>query len=174
MVVVTVREGCWLIIFQYRLLQLSTDCLCDYSSVPWSIPLVSPLLGPPCRPLHATFNTKVVSPTYFNLGPWMAGGDTSDNLRHFARFCKCILGHTPIGEYRERFFNQEGTDVRCACDVAFKSWHHLLSRCVRLKHTVGTHSRGAMPKQVAEVSNFLKENPEVFAFRTLPPSLGIR
>ncbi len=117
--------------------------------------------------------TEALMPTYVNLGPWMTGGDTSDDPRHFARFCRCILGHAPIGEYRERFFNQEGDDVRCACGAAFESRHHLLTRCMRFKHTVGTHPQGAMPKQVAGLSNFLKTNPEAFAFRTSQPSSGI-
>ncbi len=42
---------------------------------------------------------KALMPTYFNLGPWMTRGDTSDDPRHFAHFCQCILGHAPIGEY---------------------------------------------------------------------------
>ncbi len=116
---------------------------------------------------------KALTLTYFNLGPWMARADTSDDPWHFACFCRCILDHALIGSYREHFFTQQVYNYGCSCGVAFESRHHLLSRCVRFRHTVGTHPYGVMPNQVAEVSNFLKENQMAFAFRSPLPNLGI-
>lgn len=49
--------------------------------------------------LPLTKDRKVISPTYFNLGPWLSGEENLEDPKLFAHFCRCILGHAPINEY---------------------------------------------------------------------------
>ena len=116
-----------------------------------------------------TWKSKKVSVT-----PTVKGGGSW--LRHMkkkgqkttSRFCRAILGHAPIGQYRHRFFPREHLSPACKCGAPVESQYHVL-RCPRWEEF--SPWRGATPRKVLieDFSEFIVEAVWAFEF---PPEPG--
>ncbi|KAF5318585.1 hypothetical protein D9619_010813 [Psilocybe cf. subviscida] len=87
-------------------------------------------------------------------GPWikLAGSDNA----LFARMCRCVLNHAPIGSYYARFNIDSPT--HCSCGQR-QNREHILAYC----HQYTRISIDA-PALGAGLVRFLKDNPSAFAF----------
>ncbi|KAF5319438.1 hypothetical protein D9619_008864 [Psilocybe cf. subviscida] len=87
-------------------------------------------------------------------GPWikLAGSDNA----LFARMCRCVLNHAPIGSYYTRFNIDSPT--QCSCGRR-QDREHILVYC---RQYTRTSDEG--PALGAGLVRFLKENPSAFAF----------
>ena len=107
-------------------------------------------------------NFNIIEPFYAKGGPWLQAFSHSNLL------CVCtsraITNHTPIGEYRLRFFPRE--EFKCLCGLyPIKSWRHILHDCRRFN--------GYWNPRWDSLSHFvmfLKANPNTFAFIDNPYS----
>jgi len=71
-------------------------------------------------------NEKVLKPTYSKGGSWLLYIGISNSV--CARFTCMMLGHAPIGEYRQRFF--PNTPIHCPCEEAdVKTREHIFMQC---------------------------------------------
>jgi len=69
-----------------------------------------------------------IEPSYTKGGPWIENFGFSNSL--CARATRAITNHTPIGEYRLRFFPRE--EFSCPCRVyPIETRHHILYDCTR-------------------------------------------
>ena len=107
-------------------------------------------------------NFNIIEPFYAKGGPWLQAFSYSNSL------CACtsraITNHTPIGEYRLRFFPRE--EFKCPCGLyPIKSRRHILHDCRRFNGYWN-------PRQdsLSHFVMFLKANPNTFAFIDNPYS----
>ena len=65
-------------------------------------------------------DNNLIKPSYINSGSWLK------HFRHSNSLCiRAIVNHTPIGEYRLRFFPRE--EFKCLYSLyPIKSRHHIL------------------------------------------------
>ena len=71
-------------------------------------------------------NEKVLKPTYSKGGSWLLYIEISNSI--CARFTRMMLGHAPIGEYRQRFF--PNTPIHCPCGEAdVETREHIFMQC---------------------------------------------
>jgi len=71
-------------------------------------------------------NEKVLKPTYSKGGSWLPYIGISNSV--CARFTCMMLGHAPIGEYRQRFF--PNTSIHCPCGEAdVEMREHIFMQC---------------------------------------------
>jgi hypothetical protein len=103
---------------------------------------------------------KRLLPSATKGGPWLREAGESNSL--FARMCRCILNHAPIGSYYERFAFEQATSCP-ACGAPFESRSHILTYCPKYK-------RGLPVKSIHGLIHFLIENPQAFSFRPRPPA----
>jgi len=69
-----------------------------------------------------------IEPSYIKDGPWLQAFGYLNLL--CARATRAITNHTPIGEYRLRFFPNE--DFKCPCgNYSIESRRHILHNCMR-------------------------------------------
>ena len=101
-------------------------------------------------------NYNIIEPAYTKEGPWLQVFSHSNSL------CACatraITNHTPIGEYRLRFFPNE--DFKCPCsNYPIKTRRHILHECTRF-------NRYWNPRRdsLSHFTMFLIANPYAFAF----------
>ena len=101
-------------------------------------------------------NLNAIEPSYVKEGPWLQALEQSNSL------CMCtmraITNHTPIEEYRLRFFPRE--EFQCPCSMyPIKSRRHILHDCSRF-NSYWNPRRDSLSYFVM----FLKTNPNMFAF----------
>ena len=73
-------------------------------------------------------NLNAIEPSYVKEGPWLQALEQSNSL--CTRATRAITNHTPIREYRLRFFPRE--EFKCLCSVyPIKSRRHILHNCSR-------------------------------------------
>ena len=101
-------------------------------------------------------NLNAIEPSYVKEGPWLQALEQSNSL------CMCtmraITNHTPIEEYRLRFFPRE--EFQCPCSMyPIKSRRHILHDCSRF-NSYWNPRRDSLSYFVI----FLKTNPNMFAF----------
>ena len=94
-------------------------------------------------------------------GPWLEYGGRNNSL--FARMCRCITGHAPIGSYYERFNIQAATS--CPCGARLQTRFYLLSSC-RLNRWP------EVPSRLFELVEYLERNPGAFAFTAPQEGVG--
>ncbi|CAA7267561.1 unnamed protein product [Cyclocybe aegerita] len=94
-----------------------------------------------------------LQPSYLNGGPWLS--TFGHSITEFARVCRCITGHAPIGAYYHRFKINEPHG--CTCGAALQSHQHILF-CCRDRYSVH------YPHFLGDIASFLKYNPTVFGF----------
>ncbi|CAA7264634.1 unnamed protein product [Cyclocybe aegerita] len=104
---------------------------------------------------------RLLQPSYLNGGPWLS--TFGHSITEFARVCRCITGHAPIGAYYCRFKINEPHG--CTCGAAVQSCQHILF-CCRDRYSVH------YPRFLGDIAAFMKYNPTAFGF-TRDPS-GVR
>jgi len=109
-------------------------------------------------------NYEDIEPSYIKGGPWLQAFSHSNSL------CTCatraITNHTPIGEYRLRFFPNE--DFKCSCgNYLIESRRHILHNCMRFNGYWN-------PRRdlLCHFVMFLIANPKAFAFIDNPHSVA--
>ena len=97
-----------------------------------------------------------VNPTYMKDGPWLKQIGHSNSL--CARATRVITNHTPIGEYKLRFFPRENFSYPCRT-YPIESRHHIL-------HEYRRYSNYWNPNResLSHFASFLKYNPRAFSF----------
>ncbi|CAA7264623.1 unnamed protein product [Cyclocybe aegerita] len=104
---------------------------------------------------------QLLQPSYLNGGPWLS--TFGHSITEFARVCRCITGHTPIGAYYRCFKINEPHG--CTCSAALQSCQHILFRC-RDRYSVH------YPRFLGDIAAFMKYNPTVFGFNRDPSGVG--
>ena len=97
-----------------------------------------------------------ITPSHVKDRPWLQAFGHSNSL--CARTMRAITNHTPIREYRLRFFPRE--EFKCPCSVyPIESRRYILYDCSRFNGYWN-------PRQdsLSHFVMFLKANPNVFAF----------
>ncbi|CAA7269286.1 unnamed protein product [Cyclocybe aegerita] len=104
---------------------------------------------------------QLLQPLYLNGGPWLS--TFGHSITEFARVCRCITGHAPIGVYYRRFKINEPHG--CTCGAALQSCQHVLFRC---------HDRYSVhyPHFLGDIASFMKYNPMAFGFNQDPSGVG--
>ncbi|CAA7261915.1 unnamed protein product [Cyclocybe aegerita] len=104
---------------------------------------------------------RPLQPSYLNGGPWLS--TFGHSITEFARVCRCITGHVPIGAYYHRFKINEPHG--CTCGAALQSRQHILFRC---------HDRYSVhyPRENGDIALFMKYNPTAFGFNRDPSGVG--
>ncbi|CAA7258942.1 unnamed protein product [Cyclocybe aegerita] len=74
---------------------------------------------------------RPLQPSYLNGGPWLS--TFGHSITEFARVCRCITGHAPIGAYYHCFKINEPHG--CTCGAALQSRQHVLF-CCRNRYSV--------------------------------------
>ena len=101
-------------------------------------------------------NSCFIKPSYVKGGPWLQSFGHSNSL--CAHVSRAITNHTPIGEYRLRFFPRE--EFKCLCSVySIESRRHILHDCRRF-NSYWNLRRDTLSHFVM----FLESNPNAFAF----------
>ena len=97
---------------------------------------------------------RPVKPTTVKGGPWLQLIGKDPQL--FARMCRCILNHAPIGAYYLRYNISE--PIRCPCGrVAVQTRAHMLHSCPLISY------RGS-PDTIGQLADLLRLNPLAFGF----------
>ncbi|CAA7263239.1 unnamed protein product [Cyclocybe aegerita] len=104
---------------------------------------------------------RLLQPSYLNGGPWLS--TFGHSITEFARVCRCITGHAPIGAYYHRFKINEPHG--CTCGAALQSRQHILFRC-------HDHYSVHYPRFLGDIASFMKYNPTVFGFTWDPSGVG--
>ncbi|CAA7261909.1 unnamed protein product [Cyclocybe aegerita] len=104
---------------------------------------------------------RPLQPSYLNGGPWLS--TFGHSITEFARVCRYITGHAPIGAYYCRFKINEPHG--CTCRAALQSRQHILFRC-RDRYSVH------YPRFLGDIALFMKYNPTAFGFNRDPS--GVR
>ncbi|CAA7261906.1 unnamed protein product [Cyclocybe aegerita] len=100
---------------------------------------------------------RPLQPSYLNGGPWLS--TFGHSITEFARVCRCITGHAPIGAYYRRFKINEPHG--CTCGAALQSRQHILFRCC---DRYSVH----YPRFLGDIASFMKYNPTAFGFNRDP------
>jgi len=99
---------------------------------------------------------NIIELAYTKSGPWLQVFGHSNLL--CARVTRAIINHTPIGEYRLRFFPNK--DFKCPCDnYPIELRRHILHECRRF-NGYWNPRRDSLNHFVM----FLITNPKAFAF----------
>jgi len=101
-------------------------------------------------------NLNIIEPVYTKGDSWLQAFGHSNSL--CAHTMRAITNHTPIGEYRLRFFSKE--DFKCPCsNYPIESRRHILHECRRF-------NRYWNPRRdsLNHFTMFLITNPLAFAF----------
>ncbi|CAA7263213.1 unnamed protein product [Cyclocybe aegerita] len=104
---------------------------------------------------------RPLQPSYLNGGPWLS--TFGHSITEFARVCRCITGHAPIGAYYRRFKINEPHG--CTCGAALQSRQHILFRC---RDRYSAH----YPRFLGDIASFMKYNPTAFGFNRDPSGVG--
>ena len=110
-----------------------------------------------------TFDEKPIGPSTAQGGEWIKAANESNAL--FARMCRCILNHAPIGGYYLRFKIAEPYECKCG-KVPVETRNHILHRCKRYKHPTKAI------KSTWDLVQFLKANPLAFGFDRSKDGVG--
>ncbi|CAA7271377.1 unnamed protein product [Cyclocybe aegerita] len=104
---------------------------------------------------------RPLQPSYLNGGPWLS--TFGHSITEFARVCRCITGHVPIGAYYRCFKINEPHS--CTCRAVLQSRQHVLFRC---------HDRYSVhyPRFLGDIASFMKYNPTAFGFNRDPLGVG--
>ena len=101
-------------------------------------------------------NLNIIEPVYTKGGPWLQVFSHSNSL--CAHATRAITNHTPIGEYRLRFFSNK--EFKCPCsNYPIESRRYILHKYLRF-------NRYWNPRRdsLSHFTMFLIANPYAFAF----------
>jgi hypothetical protein len=94
---------------------------------------------------------KPILPTTRKGGPFLS---ESSSPRMFTQFCRCTMGHAPIGEYRSCFSIDRPVNCDCGLDI-LETRQHILGQCSK-----AARSRQHLPiDSVSRLNTFLDKNP---------------
>ncbi|PPQ93647.1 hypothetical protein CVT25_012522 [Psilocybe cyanescens] len=96
--------------------------------------------------------------------PWIHFANMS-SPQLYARMCRCILNHAPIGSYYSRFNLNDG-HTSCPCGCPWETRTHILT-CKRTYRPPRTCEL-RQPTTLCYLHSFLEMNPKAFAFRSAP------
>jgi len=101
-------------------------------------------------------NEKVIKPSYAKGGSWLPHIGISNSI--CARFTRMMIGHAPIGEYKQRFFPNESPQCPCG-EAEVETREHIFMQCRR--YDASFHPRDI---RIASFVNFIIGNPTSFCF----------
>ncbi|PPQ94997.1 hypothetical protein CVT25_003775 [Psilocybe cyanescens] len=96
--------------------------------------------------------------------PWVHFANMS-SPQLYARMCRCILNHAPIGSYYSQFNLNDG-HTSCMCGCPWETRTHILT-CKRTYRSPRT-CKLRQPTTLCYLHSFLEMNPKAFAFRLAP------
>jgi len=101
-------------------------------------------------------NEKVIKPSYAKGGSWLPHIGISNSI--CARFTRMMIGHAPIGEYKQRFFPNESPQCPCG-EAEVETREHIFMQCKR-------YDASFRPRdiKIASFVNFIVGNPTSFCF----------
>ena len=102
---------------------------------------------------------NIIEPSYSKDGPWLQAFGHSNSLCTHAT--RAITNHTPIGEYRLRFFPDKDFSYPCN-NYPIESRRHILHECKRF-NKYWNPRRDSLNYFIM----FLVANPNAFAFTDL-------
>ena len=113
-----------------------------------------------------------LAPTTVKGGPWLQAAksavDSEGNSLYsnalFARMCRAILDHAPIGSFYERF-NFTNEQRSCDCGSPLETRWHILEFCP-------FYDGPRVIRRLDQLITFLKVNPMAFAFSRAPAGVG--
>ncbi|TFK89382.1 hypothetical protein K466DRAFT_610555 [Polyporus arcularius HHB13444] len=91
-----------------------------------------------------------------------------------ARFIRCITGHAPTGQYRDRFRYRHGEPTMCVLhsgDWAYHTREHILFRCDYYTRRYRYSSIDDLLQSLDpfyDIHHFLLDNPTAFSFEDAP------
>ena len=101
-------------------------------------------------------NEKVIKPMYAKGGSWLPHIGVLNSV--CAKFTRMMLGHAPIGEYRQRFF--PNTPIQCPCgEVDIETREHIFMQC--RQYEASLHPRDI---HISSFVEFIISNPTSFCF----------
>ena len=108
-------------------------------------------------------NFNIIEPFYTKEGLWLQLFGHSNSL--CAHASRAITNHTPIGEYRLRFFPRE--EFKCSCSLySIESYRHILHDCRRFNGYWNLRQ-----DSFSHFVMFLEANPNTFTFLDNPCSM---
>lgn len=110
-------------------------------------------IGAHFLPLHE--GSKQLLPSHLKGGTWI--GKVSTNTSDTVRLAQALMGHAPIGAYRQRFLKEKET-YECNCGLGKETIKHVFRHCP-------LHQQKTRPGRkltLVWVSNFLHDNPAAF------------
>ena len=108
-------------------------------------------------------NFNIIEPFYTKGGLWLQLFGHSNSL--CAHASRAITNHTPIGEYRLRFFPRE--EFKCSCSLySIESYRHILHDCRRFNGYWNLRQ-----DSLSHFVMFLEANPNTFTFLDNPCSM---
>ncbi|PPQ95733.1 hypothetical protein CVT25_000768 [Psilocybe cyanescens] len=96
--------------------------------------------------------------------PWVHFANMS-SPQLYARMCRCILNHAPIGSYYSRFNLNDG-HTSCPCGCPWETRTHILT-CKRT-YRPPRACELRQPTTLCYLHSFLEMNPKAFAFCSAP------
>ena len=103
-------------------------------------------------------NSNSLSPSYINRSLWLQHFGHSNSL--CARATRTIVNHTPISEYRLRFFPKENFSYSCGI-YPIETQQHILHECRKFNNYWNLRR-----DNISHFMIFLKLNSKVFLFTT--------
>ena len=101
-------------------------------------------------------NNNIIKLSYIKGSSWLKYLGYSNSL--YARALRAITNHTPIGEYRLRFFLRE--NLSCSCSsYSIKTKRYILHECRRFNKYWNPRR-----DSISHFILFLEFNPSTFAF----------
>ncbi|KAH9481527.1 hypothetical protein JR316_0006054 [Psilocybe cubensis] len=109
---------------------------------------------------------KPILPDSKDKSAWLSSMSYGSQL--YARLCRYILNHAPIGSYYDRFNIQE--DTSCPCGSSWEIRSHIF-RCGKI-YCPPMSCELRAPTTIAYLIGFLLANPKAFAFHLVPRGVG--
>ena len=102
-------------------------------------------------------NNTLICPTYIKGEAWLKYFGSSNSL--CAYVARLVTDHTPISEYRLRFFSKESIAYLCS-NYLIEMRRHILFKCPQYKK-----SWNLKRELLKDILTFLEFNPRAFCFQ---------
>jgi Reverse transcriptase-like len=113
--------------------------------------------------LEGSKKNSSLLPSTLKGGPWLRAMGTETSS--FARLCRCVTNHAPLGAYRMRFNIAGPVACECLLDVPVQTRDHVLRICPRYKRKKHRMRVRRLPQLVV----LLNDNPASGSFATALP-----
>ncbi|PPQ89844.1 hypothetical protein CVT25_007077 [Psilocybe cyanescens] len=115
--------------------------------------------------LHLKTVNRAIAQPGGKDNPWVHFANMS-SPQLYARMCRCILNHAPIGSYYSRFNLNHGHTF-CPCGCPWETRTHILT--CKQTYCPPRACELWLPATLCYLHSFLEMNPKVFTFRSTPP-----